>query len=195
MLEFGAGASSVVLASALSRHGGGKLTSIEQMPDWCAREWRHARGFSRVDIRMIVASPRQCVSHLGLTAMFQDARQALEERSPFDLVLIDAPQWYYGRDGALPLVHRLLAPGAWLVLDDAGRPAERQTIGRWLRTYPDLKLAAFDPAYGRNGVAVFRLTGGSGPRICPSSVIETLRESIRLFGVRRNFGPGVDMGR
>jgi predicted O-methyltransferase YrrM len=49
ILEFGAGSSSLVLATALSAAGGGKLTSVEQNPQWCIEKWAIVKQKENVD--------------------------------------------------------------------------------------------------------------------------------------------------
>jgi predicted O-methyltransferase YrrM len=157
VLEFGAGASSVVLARSLQLAGAGTLTSLEQSPEWCQGACRQVQ-LTGIDAHLEVTRPafelRPWPCHGYATA-----RRIVAQRGPYDLVLIDAPQWYFGRDGALPLAIEHLRPGALIVVDDAGRPQERWAIHRWLQTYPGLSLVSFDPEFGRNGVAVLQSDG------------------------------------
>jgi hypothetical protein len=87
---------------------------------------------------------------------FASAQTIVKSRGPFDLVLVDAPGGHYGRDGALPLLFELLAPGALIVVDDAAWGREQWMLYRWLQRYEGLELVSFDPAFGRHGVAVLR---------------------------------------
>src|SRR5207302_2434819 len=68
VLEFGAGMSSVVLATALDAAGGGKLTSVEQDPSWCAEEWAAVQLFDKVDAQLVVSSPTDRIGRLGVYA-------------------------------------------------------------------------------------------------------------------------------
>ena len=165
VLEFGAGSSSVVFAAALARVGGGSLTSIESAPEWCAEPWARVTATPGVDARLIAAQPRLRPTRGGFIYRFDEAARAIAERGPFDLVLVDAPQFYFGRDGALPLAWSVLAAGALIVLDDAAREGERYTIARWLRTFPGLELVAFEPDLGGRGVAVLRRARDLPPRL------------------------------
>ena len=165
VLELGAGSSSVVLARSLALMGGGRLTSVESWPEWCTEQWEAVEQTSGVDAHMEVAVPRFRVLRSGPSFVFATARPAIEARGPFDLLFVDAPQCDYGRDGALPLVLGLLAPGAVIVLDDAGRLQEQWAARRWLQTYPWLSLAGYRPTFGRHGVAVLKVDGtASGSR-------------------------------
>ncbi len=164
VLELGAGSSSRVLARALMHAGGGRLTSIEQSPHWCRDEWAEVTATQGVDALMLVATPQLRLLRDGVYYLFAGAAEALARRGPFDLLFIDAPQWYFGRDGGLPLAYDSLLQGAWIVLDDAARPQERWAIRRWLQTYPGLELFAFDSHLGRNGAAILRHNGDKSRR-------------------------------
>jgi predicted O-methyltransferase YrrM len=152
VLELGAGQSSVVFAEALRPDG--RLTSLEQSPEWCAKPWEKVEA-TGIDSLLIPVTlrfgwrPFPCHRYTV----------SLAQRGPFDLVLVDAPQWYYGRDGALPLIAPYLAQNALIVVDDAGRHQEQWAIQRWLQTYRGLTLETNDPTFGRNGVAVLRANG------------------------------------
>jgi predicted O-methyltransferase YrrM len=158
VLELGAGTSSVVIAQALRLAGGGRLTSIEQDPSWCRERWAMVTATPTIDAHLEVALPVFRMLGPFPCHLYATAQRTVVERGPYDLVLVDAPQRYYGRDGALPLVAGSLRCGALIVLDDAGRIWERAVIRRWLQTYVGLELIAFDPEFGRQGVAILRVT-------------------------------------
>lgn len=164
-LEFGAGSSSLIIARALAAVGGGRLTSIESAPEWCTEPWARITELDSVDARLIESLPKLRMTFTGPAFCFASAKRSLASRGPFDLVFIDAPQHFFGRDGAMSLVHPWLLPGALLVVDDAGREAERYAIARWLRTFPSLELMLLDESFGGRGVAVLRHTTPGEPRV------------------------------
>lgn len=171
VLEFGAGASSLVLARALASIGGGQLTSVEQSPEWCAELWSQVRRVQRVDAQLIVASPRFRIGPAGVYFSYPTAADTIAERGPYDLVFIDAPQSFYGRDGALHSAYAQLQPNAVVILDDARRGSERWTLYRWLQIYPGLTLAVFDPDFAKRGVAILQHTGDKTRRVRASAII------------------------
>ncbi|MGH7528518.1 MAG: class I SAM-dependent methyltransferase [Gemmatimonadales bacterium] len=191
VLEIGAGSSSRVLARALMHSGGGRLTSIEQSPHWCRDEWAEVTATHGVDALMLVATPRLRVLREGVYYAYAGAAEALAQRGPFDLLFIDAPQWYFGRDGGLHLAYDSLRQGAWIVLDDAGRPQERWAIRRWLQTYPGLEQVGFDSSLGRNGAAILRHSGDKtrrhplGPLVSSSvhASVNWITRKVRRLGV------------
>lgn len=193
VLEFGAGTSSLVLARAVAGIGGGQLTSVDHMPRFARDAWDAVQRVPAVDARLVPSRLRSTMRIEGVSYRFVDAGPALAGRAPFDLVFIDAPQFYYGRDGTMHQAHPHLAPGALVVLDDAGRPGERRALRRWLRLYPGLVPLVVDPAFGGRGCAVLLNTGAKAQRALPlaaflGSVVESawgLRHVVRRRRTRR----------
>jgi len=156
ILEFGAGLSSLVLATCLSHSSGGSLTSVEQNLRWCRDQWRRVSDLPNVDSRIVESKPSLSLSAVGICYSFRDAAETVASRGPYDLVLVDAPQEFYGRDGALQMASRHLAPGALVVLDDAGRSGERWALFRNLATTRGYELLFYDAELGRHGCAILR---------------------------------------
>lgn len=154
VLEFGAGASSCAIAAALAQIGGGRLLSLEQDRSWCAHAWRDVARQPLV--KAMLADLSATYRPYRPTKLSVD-RRALGSFAPFDLVLIDAPQWWFGRDSTLYLASSYLARDAVIVVDDAGRPAEQAAIRAWLASYPGLVVTRLDPGFGGRGVAVLTL--------------------------------------
>jgi hypothetical protein len=132
---------------------------------------------------------RITVERRGVFHRVDGAAEALRARGPFDFALIDAPQYLYGRDGALHLAWGHLAPGALILLDDAARSGERRTLRRWLATYPGLELLHRDPTLGSNGVALLRRgddpTVRTRPGVLVGSAVHALHGWWRWRGRRR----------
>jgi predicted O-methyltransferase YrrM len=165
ILEFGAGSSSVVFAKALELVGGGRLTSVEEEPAWSTDQWAIVSSTPNVEARMIHSRVFFRTGSLGLYHGYSaEARAAVAARGPFSLVFIDGPDGYIGRDGALHLAFPYLAPGALIVVDDARRRKERETIARWLAVYPGLSMLADAPSLG-HGTAVLGYNGDSSHRV------------------------------
>jgi predicted O-methyltransferase YrrM len=181
VLEFEVGSSSLVLATALSVAGGGKLTSVEQNPQWCIEKWALVKQKENVDSHMIVAQPRLSIGKIGVYYAFKDAREAIAERGPYDMVVIDSPQYFYGRDGAIPIVYNHLVPNARIILDDAGRGGERWAIFRWLKTYPGLSLDLYDDKFGGKGLAVLRFREGRKPSVSAISVATSIKHTYQRW--------------
>lgn len=160
VLEFGAGASSEVLATALAATGGGMLTSIETDPAWCRDRWSAVEA-TGADAVLVPATLRFAISSFGAYFAQPAAMAAVRERGPFDLVIIDAPDGRHGRTGTLHQVAPWLARGALVVVDDAARPLIQGMLTGWLRIYRGLTLLGQDVSFGGRGVAVLRWDGGT----------------------------------
>lgn len=185
VLEFGAGSSSLVTATAMAARGGGRLTSLEQDTSWCAEVWGRVIALgSGIDAELVPVTPRLRWWPIGLHYSY-DVDDVLARRGPFDLVVIDAPQYWFGRGGAFPTVKDHLDDGALLVLDDAARKGERWALYRWLRTYPGLELVAYDESFGGKGVALLRwqVRGEAATRLSVLGVVSSLTD--RVYSVLR----------
>lgn len=183
ILEFGAGSSSLVLATALGEAGGGRLTSVEQTPEYSGRAWKTVQSIAGVDAQMVVAEPRFVLDRRGAYHAFRRAAPALAARGPFDLVLVDAPPRFFGREGALHLALPHLAPGALIALDDAKRAGERWVVRRWVGVYPGLTLVHFD-ALTVHGIAVLRFSGDRAVRPHPGLWSASVATSATNWGRR-----------
>jgi predicted O-methyltransferase YrrM len=155
ILEFGAGASSLVLASALHANGSGRLTSIEHQPTFAQTAWEKMTQFPGIDTRLVEARLGLRFSRHGLLHAYLGIDDALRERGPFDFMFIDAPPGHLGRDATLLAAAPYAARGAIIVLDDARRPWEQTAIRRWLRALK-LELVFESHVVGR-GVVVLEL--------------------------------------
>jgi predicted O-methyltransferase YrrM len=176
VLEIGAGSSSVVLAAALAERGGGRLTSVEQDPSWCATRWREVERHTSVDARLLCSRPVPALGRLGVFRWHRDSAAEVARRAPFDLLVVDGPQYFHGREGALPLAWEHLVADAVILLDDARRGGERWALWKWLRSYPDTTLDLLS-AEGK-GVAVLRKLRDGSPRLSPF---------VFLVGVRHGY--------
>lgn len=166
VLEFGAGLSSLVLATSLSLVSSGRLTSVEQNPEWCREYWDRVMTLGSVDSRLVESKPRLTVGAAGFCYSFRSAARVVASRGPYDIVLVDAPQGFYGRDGVLQMLRQYLVSGALVVLDDAGRSGEQWALFRCLVTFRGYELVFYDSDFGGRGCAVLRWNGDA--RIRPS---------------------------
>jgi predicted O-methyltransferase YrrM len=135
-VEFGAGASTLVLAKALQLAGGGLLISFDQHPDFveATRQWLEQHGVE-ADLR-VAPLDRAPEGWPGLWY----------RHGPFpdriDFMLIDGPPWTLHpltRAGAGSLFDRIPIGGV-VMLDDAARPGERLVARRWRRLFPGFRF-------------------------------------------------------
>lgn len=133
VVEFGTGASTLIIARALQMAGGGKLTSFEQHADFVdkTRDWLAEHGLS-ADMRAVPLRP----SPDGWPGLWYDHGPLPDN---IDLLLVDGPPWTihpYTRGAAATLFGQI-APGGTIMLDDASRPGERVVARRWRKAWPD----------------------------------------------------------
>ena len=144
VVELGCGASSLVIARALERNGGGRLTSLDQ----------HA-GFVEATAKWLGEHDLQAaMRHAPLT---EDPSQWSHNwydlsavPAAIDLLVIDGPPWTlnpFVRGRAEVLFDRIV-PGGMVLLDDAARPGERVVAQRWRRDWPDFRFTLLPGAKG-----------------------------------------------
>jgi predicted O-methyltransferase YrrM len=132
VVEFGAGASTLILARALQKAGGGSLISFDQHRVFvdATRAWLADHGLE-ADLR---AAPLRPVR--GWPGLWYD-HGPLPGR--IDLMVVDGPPWtvHPFTRGAAASLFCQIAPGGTIMLDDAARPGERFVAHRWRREWPD----------------------------------------------------------
>lgn len=136
VVEFGAGASTLVAARALQINGKGRLISFDQHQDFVdsTRRWIGEYGLD-ADLRAVplVPSPGRW-------------RGLWYDHGPLpdgiDLMLVDGPCWVihpFVRGAAETLFDRL-SVGGMIMLDDGARPGERIVRRRWAKAWPNFEF-------------------------------------------------------
>lgn len=152
VVEFGAGASTLIIARALRQTGLADATfiSIEQHEDFCAETGAWLREFGLPsDIRPSPLAP----SPGGWPGLWYSHGELPDG---IDLMLIDGPHWAihpYTRGAAATLFDKV-AIGGTVLLDDAARPGERVVARRWRRQWPGFVWQLHHP--GSKGTLVGR---------------------------------------
>lgn len=184
VVELGAGASTLVCAKALQRHGGGRLISYDQHAGFveATAQWLESQG--------AVAALRHAPLERtvpGWPGAWYDLA-GLPDR--IDLLIIDGPPWTvhpFVRGAAETLFDRLV-PGGMILLDDAARPGERIVARRWRRDHPDI---AFErPAGGTKGTLIGRKGASVRPLRFPAPPAERLPGWRRAAAVLLLLGSG-----
>ena len=133
VVEFGTGASTLVIARAMQQAGGGSLISFDQHGDFvdATRRWLADYGLN-ADLR---AAPLRR-SPQGWPGLWYDHGPL---PGGIDLLLIDGPPWTVHplTRGAAESLFDKVAPGGTIMLDDAARPGERLVARRWRKLHPD----------------------------------------------------------
>jgi predicted O-methyltransferase YrrM len=133
VLELGAGASSLVVARALQKFGGGRLISCDQHAGFvdATRQWLRDNGCD-AEMRATPFRP----SPGGWPGIWYD-HGALPQQ--IDLLLIDGPPWTIHPlvRGAADSLFDRIAVGGTVMLDDAARPGERVVARKWRQIWPN----------------------------------------------------------
>ena len=136
VVEFGTGASTLILARALQMAGGGKLISFEQHEDFvdATRAWLGEYGLE-ADLRSVALGPPTD----GWPGLWYDHGSL---PNGIELMVIDGPPWSIHplTRGNAACLFGHIAPGGTVMLDDAARPGERLVAWRWKRDHPDFRF-------------------------------------------------------
>jgi len=155
VVEFSAGASSLIIAKALEKAGVEKpvFVSFEQHKDFCEQtsQWLAGHGLES-DIRHAPLRP----SPGGWPGLWYDHGPLPDA---IELMLIDGPHWaiHPFTRGAAATAFGQVAPGGTVMLDDAARPGERIVARRWRRQWPDFSFKLHHP--GSKGTLVGKRAG------------------------------------
>jgi predicted O-methyltransferase YrrM len=194
VLEFGSGRSSLVIARALGASGGGRLTSVENAPEFACDAWELAGRVMGVDAQQVVSDVRVTLTPGGPFNGYVDAAPALSARAPYDLVLIDGPAGPLGRDWTMFAAIRHLSPGALVIVDDTARPGERRAVERWLRRWPGLSVALDRPEMTR-GAIILRFDGATRALFSLRTIAGAVNERARQVARRVRGRPAAGAGR
>jgi predicted O-methyltransferase YrrM len=150
VVEFSAGASTLIIAKALEKAGVADplFVSFEQHKDFCDKTTAWLKEFGlRSDIRHapLKRSPG------GWPGLWYDHGPLPDG---IELMLIDGPHWaiHPFTRGAAGTTFGHVAPGGTVLLDDAARPGERIVARRWRRQWPDFNFKLHHP--GSKGTLV-----------------------------------------
>lgn len=132
LIEFGSGSSTIGWPSLLPDL---MVTSFEHDSDYCEETKRLVLQYN--------LGNRVSVHHAPLRISWMHGRPyqtyARPEALPIaDIVVIDGPPAYTrrGREACLYYAYDCLQVGGLVVLDDADRPDEQQTVSNWMSMYP-----------------------------------------------------------
>jgi len=140
VVELGSGVSTVVMAAAMRRHGGGHVYAIEHEHDFADATRTSLEVQGLTDLVTFIEAPLGSVPIGSKTWRWYRVPEGLLPND-IDLLFVDGPPAATGRLArypALPVLHHRLAHGAIIVMDDTGREDEREIASRWLAEYPGM---------------------------------------------------------
>ena len=127
ILECGSGLTSILLGLVAGRRGV-EIWSLEHIPEWHARLKMTLKEYRIPGVHLHLAPLREYVGF----SWYDPPLDSLPAN--FSLVVCDGPPGSTpgGRYGLLPLFRNHLAAGALILLDDANRVGEAETLNRWM---------------------------------------------------------------
>ncbi|REG91524.1 class I SAM-dependent methyltransferase [Algoriphagus antarcticus] len=157
ILELGAGYSTIVFTYAkISGKGIEKVISFEEDPKWFKIPETIKSLIDLEDINIVDSKVKFKFGLFGVYAFYQ-ATKKFKFKDTIDLVFIDGPQFFYGREGGLDYIFKFLKEGSLIVMDDAGRYIDQCVIFKWLKVYKGLELVYFNEKYGDKGLAILKV--------------------------------------
>ena len=167
IVEFGSGASTLVIADALAQVGSGRLVSIEHSAHFGRQTQANLEreGLSGwVNLRIGELEP-WAGEHLN-TRDDQEVSwypvALIEDLQDVDFILIDGPPaktCEFARYPALPALADRLSPQATVWLDDAARGEEKQICERWAEVFD----CTFESVPMEKGLGVFTFQRAAVP--------------------------------
>ena len=130
ILECGSGLTTVVLGLMAGRRGV-KVWTLEHTPQWHAKVEKSLQQFKVPNVTISLADLRS----YGEYSWYDPPFHLMPK--DFSLVICDGPPGSTpgGRYGLLPVCVDKFIEGATILLDDADRPSEEDTLRRWQEEY------------------------------------------------------------
>lgn len=160
VLELGSGVSTLVSAYAL-RANGGRIISLEHDVSFRQATQDYLAEHGLADVGNVINAPLRPV-RVGMADWLWYDTVFLETLPPVDLLIVDGPPATVqsgARYPALPLLFDHLREGAFVLVDDCGRPQDAAVVRRWVEEY---SLAVVRTAATEKGAAVLRKAAGKG---------------------------------
>ena len=133
-VELGSGVSTLVIAAAMRRYGGGEFYAIEHDDEYAAGTQATLDAQGLANFTKVVIAPLGPVDIDGRTwRWYQIPDDSIPQQ--IDLLFVDGPPGptgYLARYPALPILGSSLSPGGVVLADDTNRDDEREIVSRWL---------------------------------------------------------------
>jgi predicted O-methyltransferase YrrM len=142
IVEASSGASTVVIAYCLQMIGeGGRVISLEHDEYYASATSKQLKTHGLAEFSTVAYSPLTDCELNGKQVRWYEA-SAIPESARIDMLVVDGPPARDDFDAearfpALPLLISRLPIGSTVILDDARRQGEKQTVQEWLRLFPN----------------------------------------------------------
>ena len=157
VVEIGAGYSTIVFHYALpSISPDYSVFSIEENVDWFKIPKELEKYVSRNKMDFHFGKIHFMLGFFGIHASYGIPKRNYLKQG-IELVFVDGPQYYYGREGGLDDIYDKLKVGCLIIMDDAERYTELCVIYKWLKVYKGLELIYLNKKFGDKGFAILRV--------------------------------------
>jgi|SRR5882757_5472166 len=141
VMELGSGVSTLLIAHAFRRKGGGSVLSFDDDARWAEQTSATLHREKLDTFAEVRVAPLVDIEAGGRHSPWYDL-SSLAPAERFDLIIVDGPPaWRGDKMARLPALYRLrqhLSDNGVLVLDDASRGGETLIALQWQRDFPDL---------------------------------------------------------
>lgn len=138
VVECSSGVSTLVLARCMQMNGRGHVFSLEHEAVYAEKTRALLKEFGLEAFATVVYAPLVRVQD----RQWYDLAMLPDAAKPIELLVIDGPPAALGplaRYPALPELEAALAEHCVVMLDDAGRPDEKEIVARWLQEFPGFR--------------------------------------------------------
>lgn len=158
VVEIGAGYSSIIFHYALPKMNSDySVFSIEENIDWFKIPNKLAELVIRSSMDFHVGKIHFMIGFFGIHASYRIPERT-DLKKEIDLVFVDGPQYFFGREGGLDEIYDKLKVGCLIVMDDAQRYTELCVIYKWLKVYKGLELIYLNKKFGDKGLAILKVS-------------------------------------
>lgn len=140
VVECSSGVSTLVIARCLQLNGVGHVYSLEHEKTYAAQTENMLKEFGVGEGATIVHAP---LLKNAENQLWYDESQLPRDIRAIEVLVVDGPPMNtapLARLPALPRLLHLMDSRAVVILDDADREAERETISQWLKMMPDFQV-------------------------------------------------------
>jgi len=137
IVECGSGLTTLMLARCCALNRSGHVYSLENGADYAANTRRDIARYGLDEYSTVLHAPLVPYTINGRDYQWYDVAPLAAK--DIDLLVIDGPPGFiqrHSRYPALPLLHKRLADGCTVFMDDAARPDEQELAAMWLGEMP-----------------------------------------------------------
>ena len=161
IVEIGSGISTIISSYGLQKNGQGKVFSLDHDQVYAQKTREQLKRHGVEVYAEVVDAPLVTRQINGSSWQWYDINSDVIP-DKIDLLLVDGPPVKtdaMARYPALPLLHERLSEHAAIILHDAHRPSEKQTLQKWQQQFPEFSCETVD---SEKGIALLRRQAATG---------------------------------